>query len=190
MAKKDTLLIDAIKKEASNFNFPSTLHFNEYRDDAKMKDIVQVYFRYHPFGSMDDSAIREKFGFEIAFSANASLSVNTNSLEELKIKEIKKNLRTLEQAWKGRFTFVKYRGVPYARRVTEDTFKLKCELCNEQMCVEGEEVEYRQDLYLIYCLKNIDCDCDDGWDVPEAGQDVTIPEGAHFPRSDVTERLK
>lgn len=185
MAKHSSPLIDRIIEESLNFDFPAELQFNEYRDAARQADIVQVHFRYHPF-----SGINEKFAFELAFTDKSQLDIDHQYVKEMRTREIRQSLSGLEAAWKNQFNFVKYRGVPYAKRIDGSTFELKCEICDADMEIDTgapkTEVEHRQDLFLIYCLKNIDCDCDDGWSIPPIGKDLTVMEGQRLPRFTVS----
>jgi len=52
MAKHNTPQIDAIKQLAKGFDFPSELEFNQYRDTHRQADVIQIYFRYHPFSGV------------------------------------------------------------------------------------------------------------------------------------------
>ena len=185
MSKHSSPLIDTIMEESLDFDYPAELQFNEYRDAARQADIVQVHFRYHPF-----SGINEKFAFELAFTDKSQMNVDHQALDQMRTREIWQRLRDLEAMWKNKFNFVKYRGVPYGKKINGSTFELKCEICDANMEIDTgaskTEVEYRQDLFLIYCLKNIDCDCDEVWSIPPISDKLHIMEGEHLPRFTVS----
>lgn len=177
MAKQSSPQIDRILEEAQGFTFPRELQFNEYRDRERQADVIQVFFRYHPF-----SEVEEKFAFELAFTDKAQ----TDRTESIRRREIRRHLSDLEAMWKNKFNFIFYRGVPYAKEIDGNTYRLKCELCAEQVEItQDDDVKEKQDLYLIFALKNIDCDCEDGWEAPPVDQDMVVPAGTHFPRTTV-----
>jgi len=101
-------------------------------------------------------------------------------------REVEEGLRQLEARWKEEYNFVFYQGAPYARQINGSRYLLQCQTCDAEIEVpvdrEPEEANEKQDLYLIYCLKNIDCDCGDGWTAPDYNEDFKVEEGEELPR--------
>jgi len=176
MAKRSSPLIDRVLERAVEYEFPAELQFNEYRDQQRQADILQVYFRYHPF-----SEVNEKFACELAFTDDVKQNVRDS--DGLMNRQIEDSLRQMEAMWKNQFNFIFYRGVPYAKEVEENTYRLKCELCDQQVEVtQDDDIREKQDFYMIFALKNIDCDCDDGWERPPVDTDLHVNEGERIPR--------
>lgn len=168
-------LIDHIREVSDKFYFPTELQIDEYRHTSKQVDIIQVYFRYHPFSEVD-----EKFGFEISFADKLS-----SSKKEIYNDEINRKLSQLESMWKHHFNLIFYQDIPYAKEIDGNTYHLKCELCDGDITITREDVHEEQDLLLLYCLKCIDCDCNNGGDQQSIDEDLHIKEGTLFPRSSV-----
>lgn len=176
MAKHSSPLIDRVLRKAMEFEFPAELQFNEYRDAQRQADVLQVHFRYHPF-----SEVSEKFAFELAFTDD--VKQNAMASADIMDRQIEDSLRQMEAMWKNQFNFIFYRGVPYVKEIEENTYRLKCELCDQQVEVtQDDDIEAKQDLYMIFALKNIDCDCDDGWERPPVDTDLHVEEGERIPR--------
>jgi len=175
MAKHSSPLIDQVLDIACEFEFPAELQFNEYRDQQRQADVLQVFFRYHPF-----SEVSEKFAFELAFTDDVQ---NNPAMADMKRREIARSLRQMETMWKNQFNFIFYRGVPYAKEIEENTYRLKCEMCDQQVEItQDDDIRWKQDLYMVFALKNIDCDCDDGWERPGVDKDLQVDEGDFIPR--------
>jgi len=178
-------MFDAEKYIASvehEYDFPTGLQFNRYRDQQRQADVVQAFFRYNPFDG-DNGPVGDKFGFEIATDAPTSTG-NQQAFVDMKKRECHDALSAMEDAWKAAFNFVYWQDIPYAINEKEGVYTVKCEVCHSARSIDKRgDFEYRRDLYLIYLLKEIEHDCSDGWEPPSVDRNMQVAEGAHFPDS-------
>lgn len=163
---------------ARDYDFPTTLKTKSYYDNQHDRDVVQVFFRYHPFS--DDIGSNyggDKFGAEVVCPDNPGSA----QLDVFK-HEVNRVLEQMESSWKDAFQYVFYRDVPYAINDGDGVLTIKCELCNAARSLDQPDIRYRKDLYLIYMLREIECDCDEGWEPVSTDIDLSLSEGELFHR--------